>query len=239
MSQGGRGRPQGDAGRAALLRALCGEAGSACCRAAPFRWRFAARRAFLFRACPGRAFPCRRFPSAAGMRRGFGNGFGKNGRYCTAMRGRRAERGVRGLIRELDSMISVTYRGKSPDSLPFRANGRLMGPCSVTYGNVSIDPLPPFARRGFARGIRSGRPPRSQAAAALRAQAAARWPRGSARKGAPRADASLEGIDRPEAPRAGAALPPRTPPLQTGEPHPRGALPRPLRVFVEWEGAKL
>src|SRR5699024_3072222 len=37
------------------------------------------------------------------------------------------------------------------------------------------------------------------------------------------ADASLEGIDRPEAPRAGAALPPRTPPLQTGEPHPRGA----------------
>ena len=95
------------------------------------------------------------------------------------------KRGVRGLIRELDSMISVTYRGKSPDSLPSHANGRLMGPCSVTYGNFSIDPLPPFARGGFARRIRSGRPSRSQAAAALRAQAAARWPRGSARKGPP------------------------------------------------------
>lgn len=47
------------------------------------------------------------------------------------------------------------------------------------------------------------------------------------------ADASLEGIDRPEAPRAGAALPPRTP-LQTGEPHPRGALEVPRVFRAEW-----
>ena len=52
-------------------------------------------------------------------------------------------------------------------------------------------------------------------------------------EGSPHAEASPEGIGCPEAPRAGAALPPRTP-LQTGEPHPRGALEVPRVFRAEW-----